>query len=430
MRVRLAVILAVILTSGLLAVLLSGGKPPPAGCPALTAAPPDSAGLAADTLALMDTLIAHAIRAQAMPGCRVLVARNGRIAWDKAYGYLTYDSLVPVTRHTYYDLASLTKVLATTPAVMHLYEQGRIRLGDPLSNYLLYLFNTDKAAITIRQTLAHQADLYPYLPFWQYALEAGMLTTDSSHLIWQQPALRDSVLHWAATSPLFSAVVDSVNHAQYMYSDLGFLFLQDLIERQTGQPLDSLVERLFYRPLGIGLRYNAWRTIAPDSIAPTFDRELRNQKLQGVVHDQNTALLGGVGGQAGLFGRARDVAVMLQMMLQKGCYDNKRYFSEKTVNTFLQRPYRHNRRALGWDRPGPEPNGPVSRLASDSTFGHSAFTGCSIWADPQEKLIFVFLANRIYPDDRHNKLADMNIRTRIQDLVYRALINRKTPIEK
>ena len=160
-----------------------------------------------------------------------------------------------------------------------------------------------------------------------------------------------------------------------------------------------------------------------NNIAPTeADRKLRNEQVQGFVHDRNAALLGGVAGQAGLFGNANDVAKILQLQLNGGCYNGQRYLKSSTLEQFLSRQYDNNRRALGWDRPGPEPDGPVSVLASDETFGHTGFTGGSIWADPKENLIFVFLSNRVYPSAENTKLIDLNIRTRIQDLVYRSII--------
>jgi CubicO group peptidase (beta-lactamase class C family) len=278
--------------------------------------------------------------------------------------------------------------------------------------------------------MAHQAGLYPYYPFWKKAKQELKLEDESSirgvqvgKSLWVSSAVKDSLLYWAATSDLLAERIDTITHEQYFYSDIGFYLLKDLIEEQTNSPLDKFLREQLYQPLGTSLVFNPTCYYPVGELAPTEeDNLLRQEIVQGFVHDRNAALMGGVAGQAGLFGNANDVAIMLQLQLNGGWYGGRRYFEASTIKQFLSRQYDNNRRGLGWDMPGTEPDGPVSELASDETFGHTGFTGGSIWADPKESLIFVFLSNRIYPSVENTKLIDMNIRTRIQDIVYRAMM--------
>ena len=389
---------------------------------------PDLVGMNPRILKLIDNVVDEALTEQAIPGCQILVAKDGIVVFNKAYGYQTYDSANKISENTIYDLASITKVLATTQGIMYLMEHDTITLDAPLGNYLDYLDNTNKKDITIRQIMAHQAGLYPYYPFWKKVRQELKLQDPSSRdvqvgkSIWVNSAIEDSILYWAATSDLLAERIDTITHEQYMYSDIGFYLLKDLIEQQTGMPLDKFLSKLLYQPLGTSLVFNPTCFYPVGELAPTEqDNLLRHEIVQGFVHDRNAALMGGVAGQAGLFGNANDVAIMLQLQLNGGCYGGNRYFDSATIKQFLSRQYDNNRRGLGWDMPGTEPDGPVSELASDETFGHTGFTGGSIWADPKESLIFVFLSNRVYPSVENTKLIDMNIRTRIQDIVYRSI---------
>jgi len=390
---------------------------------------PQLVGMNPSILKLIDSVVAEALEEQAIPGCQILVAKDGVVVFEKAYGYQTYDSTYEISNRTKYDLASITKVLATTQAIMYLLEHDSITLDTPLSNYLEYLNNTNKKDITIRQIMAHQAGLYPYYPFWKKAKEELKLDDQSSKdvqvgkSVWVNSAVGDSVLSWAAISDLLAERIDTITHDQYFYSDIGFFLLKDLIEGKTAMPMDKFLYAQLYKPIGTSLVFNPTCLYPVIELAPTEkDDLLRHEVVQGFVHDRNAALLGGVSGQAGLFGNANDVAIMLQLQLNGGCYGGQRYFETSTIKQFISRQYDNNRRGLGWDMPGTEPDGPVSELASDETFGHTGFTGGSIWADPKESLIFVFLSNRIYPSVENTKLIDMNIRTRIQDIVYRSIL--------
>ena len=375
----------------------------------------------------IDSLITLAINERAIPGCQLLVAKDGYIILDKSYGFLTYDSLNPVHSNTLYDLASLTKPLATTQALMFLVEEQAVNLDHKVSSYLPYLNNTNKEGITVKEILAHQADLYPYYPFWKRAQEelaldkmAGPLQIGSE--LWVEGFVADSILSWAANSDLLSERIDTITHEQYMYSDLGFYFLFDLIERISGEAMDSYLHRNLFRKIDTGLLFNPLANYPKESIAPTeYDKLLRNELIQGFVHDRNAALFGGVAGQAGLFGSAVDVAKLMQLHLDNGVYGGEKIYDPETIAKFRTRPFEGNRRGLGWDMPGNEPDGPVSSQASTQTFGHTGFTGAMVWADPKENLIFVFLSNRVFPTAENEKLIEMNIRTKIQELIYRAL---------
>lgn len=389
---------------------------------------PQYVGMDALYLDAADTIIQRAIAEKAIPGCQLLVAKDGMVVKNKAYGYLTYDSISPVTNSTLYDLASITKPLATTQAIMMLMESGKIAIDASLSVYLDYLQSTNKSTITIRQILSHQAGLYPYYPFWKRVMDDPNFRNMNHEVqvgseLWVDRAVKDSLIQWVAQSDMLADRVDTITHAQYFYSDLGFYLLLDLIEKQTAMPMDEFLQQNLYTPLGTGLEFNPLKNHNPKQIAPTeLDKVLRNELVQGFVHDRNAALMGGVAGHAGLFGTAMDVAILLQMQLNQGRYMDKQYYDSLTVEEFTRRHFAANRRGLGWDMPGNEPDGPVSELASTESFGHTGFTGCSVWADPKENLIFVFLSNRVYPDVSNEKLIEENIRTQIQDLVYQSII--------
>ena len=382
-----------------------------------------------DTLMItrIDSLVNYAIGNRAIPGCQILIAQDNTVLLNKAYGYYTYDSIRAVDEKSRYDLASLTKPLATTYALLKLVEENKVDLDIPLSSYLPYLQGTNKAKITTRQVLSHQAGLYPYYSFWKKAIsELKVKEMDGSiqvgSKLFVEPYVSDSITAWAASSDLLAERIDTVTHEQYMYSDVGFYFLQDLIEQTVNQPLDEYLNKIYYSDLGTGLRFTPLRFYTKDEIVPTeYDVYLRNELVQGFVHDRNAALKGGVAGHSGLFGNSIDVAVMLQLQLNHGWYGGRQYFSQKVAEEFTTRHFVNNRRGLGWDMPGPEPDGPVSKYASDGSFGHTGFTGVTIWADPKENLIFVFLSNRVYPTVENNKLIEENIRTRIQDIIYEAI---------
>lgn len=395
--------------------------------------PPALADLDTDVLSRIDTLIENGIRQQATPGCQVLVAKNGIVVYYQNFGYKTYDNRNPIQDTYLYDLASLTKVTATTQAVMFLAERGFLDLDVPIAHYLPEMWDSDKAFIPVREILAHQAGLYPYIPFWKEVLPKNdlsrALTHDTSKDALQigkgtyiAPYLQDSLLSWSIHSKRLRK--DNAEQPYgYRYSDIGFIILKSLVERLTNQSLDDFLEQNFYAPLGMSrTTYTPLCKFPEDEIVPTEGNgQFRIGELTGYVNDQNAALLGGVSGHAGLFSTAIDLAKLMQMELQLGTYGGTTYFFPETVLNFTRRQYVDNRRGLGWDKPSSMPHGPTSELASPETFGHTGFTGTAVWADPDHQLIFVFLSNRVYPDPGNFKLNELNIRTRIQGLLYEAI---------
>ena len=401
---------------------------------------PEAVGLNADTLQLIDTLAHWAIRERATPGCQVVVARKGAIVFSKSYGYQTYDSLVPINNQTIYDIASVTKVAATTQAMMFLQERGAIKLDNKLSSYLSELYNTDKRNITIREALLHRAGLRSYVPFWQmtrnkyglhtelyrFSLETDFTTQIASGL-YATPSLRDSIWSWTLASKMIKQRGKKLSWKPaygYRYSDLGFYMLHRLIEQVTQQSIDVFMEQNFYAPLGLQtLTYQPLCKFSQGRIAPTEEDKLfRNSLVRGTVHDEGAALCGGVAGHAGLFSNAHDLAVLMQMNLQDGYYGGTRYLQPGTVARFSTRQFNDSRRALGWDKPEYlHDGGPTAPEASMDSYGHLGFTGTSVWVDPKYELVYVFLSNRVHPDARNTKLLTEGIRTKIQSVVYRAM---------
>ena len=356
----------------------------------------------------IDSLVQHAIDAHATPGCQIAVMHKGRLVLNRAYGQLTYDSgSAEVTTSTLYDVASLTKVCATTLAVMKLIDQGKISLGDRLSRYLPYLKDTDKERITIKEALSHCAGLKAY------------------DALWQQTTNRDSILLLIAQSSLNA-------DKSYCYSDFGFMLLADMVERVSGLSLDTYVSRYFYQPMGLqNTLFNPMKTrdgaegYIRAEIAPTEQDSSRQEHLGfiwGSVHDPNAYAMGGVSGHAGLFSTAAEVARLMQMLLNGGELDGRRYLNRKTIETFTSRHFEKqgNRRALGFDKQlfAPSPNGQVCPEASQASYGHTGFTGTIVWVDPEYDLVYVFLSNRVHPSASTNKLAQINTRTEIQSIIY------------
>ena len=355
----------------------------------------------------IDSIVTEGIAKGAYPGCQVLAMQNGRLLYRKAFGHLTYDSGAPaVTMNTIYDLASVTKMVSTTLAVMKLVETGRVKLNDPLSRYLPYLKHTDKEKITVLQALSHTGRLKAFDAYWRKAQSAD------------DPLA--SVIEQVTATPLLPK-------AEYVYSDLGFILLGQLVQQVSGQRLDIFVERHFYGPMGLThTHYNPTEHgIDTNLIAPTeMDEHYRHRLVRGVVHDENAYAMGGVSGHAGVFSTADDVAKLLQMLLNGGTYNGKRYLRKETIDMFNQRHFAMLgcRRGLGFDKPLIHgAGGSCCDEASQSSFGHTGFTGTMVWVDPECGLIYVFLSNRVCPNAHPNKLAQMNIRTNVQSELYKAL---------
>ena len=388
---------------------------------------PQWAGMRPAILDSLDLLAQEMIREYAAPGAQVLIAKGGKIIVDKSYGHLTYDSLIKVQPQTLYDLASVTKVTATLLAIMKLYEQGSISLDSTVGHYLDSFRGTNKEAITIRELLAHQAGLLSYIPFWKRPVNADHIepfyyrspqdsaSNRKSFGYQPDPVMLDSLQSWIRASNLR-------NKKQYHYSDLGFMILHLVVESVSGKSLDAFVSETIYEPLGLVRTYfnPLARGFEIFEMAPTeYDYYFREEQVWGNVHDRNAAVFGGIAGHAGLFSNSREMAIILQMLLNGGRYGGVQVFQPETLDVFNQTYFASSRRGLGWDKPGERtPN--VSSYASPRSFGHTGFTGTMIWADPVHDLIFVFLSNRVFPDSNNQTLIRLDIRRRMQDLVYRS----------
>ena len=404
---------------------------------------PEADSVPSFELGRIDAIVREGIDKKAYPGCQVLVARDGHVLWNKAYGKVMYGAQRDVRTDDIYDLASVTKVASTTLAVMKLYDEGRIDLDATLGTYVKDLAPAHPvhAGLKLRDILTHQAGLVAFVPYHSKLVRNGKpradvfaSVPDAEHSVrvadslYMKPAYQDSL--WAA---MLDAPVKP--RGEYVYSDLDFHFLARVVEAVSGMPLNDFVEKTFYRPMGLAtIGYRPTERFPADRIMPTEDdRDFRMRLLRGDVHDQGAAILGGVAGHAGLFSDASDLAVLLQMLLNGGTYGGERYLSDSTIATFTKCQFcanavpasGDNRRGLGWDKPQPSGKpGPACECVSYLSFGHTGFTGTQVWADPLDKTIYVFLSNRVYPNAANKKLGELNIRTRIQEVVHDAVAKR------
>lgn len=394
---------------------------------------PEEVGLDHLPFSMIDTMVNGAIKQKAFPGAQVFVAQNGKVIYQKSFGTFTYDSAsIKVQNHHLYDIASLTKILATTLAVMKLYEDKKINLQDKLGLYLPFLRGTAKEKISIKDVLLHQAGFPAFIPFYKKTLNKHLPdTTYYSPVKTDRHTLEVAANLWADKSleeEIFTqiALADLKSEGEYLYSDLGFILLRKIVENISNMPFDEFMNINFYRPLNLGsMGFKPLQNgVSLSKIAPTENDLLyRKQLVHGHVHDQAASLLGGVSGHAGLFSNANDVAVIMQMLLNEGVYGNTRVLKASTVSLFTHKQNKKSRRGLGFDKPETTPNkpSPTGELCSPLTFGHTGFTGVCTWADPKHNLVYVFLSNRIYPSTENNLLAQSNLRTRIHDLIYEAI---------
>ncbi len=386
------------------------------------------------SLNIIDSIANDAIRQHATPGCVVLVAKDGKIAYYKSFGYYTYDSTEKVNEESIYDLASVTKICATTLSVMKLYDQGKLDLDKTLGDYLPWVRGSDKQDLVVREILLHQARLKSYIPFYREIIDtiSGMPFGGwFSKSLSEQYSLRvaDSMYmrnNWRDT--MYSRILKSSleKPGQYIYSDNDFIFLGLIVEAISGMTLDEYVKRQFYDPLAlVTTGFHPRGRFPINRIAPTENEQyFRRQLIRGDVHDPGAAMFGGVAGHAGLFSNAYDIAVIMQMLLNKGVINGRRFISDTTILRFTGYGSPLSRRGLGFDKPEKdndirkEPYPTMS--ASPFTFGHTGFTGIGAWADPKHNLIFIFLSNRVNPDGS-NKLLRMNVRSNIHEAIYKAL---------
>jgi beta-N-acetylhexosaminidase len=384
----------------------------------------------------IDSIASAAITAGAIPGCVVMVVKDGKIAYQKAFGHFNYDKAEPVKLSSVYDVASVTKICATTLAIMKLYEEGKININKTIGDYLPWTKETNKEKILIKNILLHQAGLAPYIDFYKETIDTTTGVPDSNYYAHRQNETfnirvaenlflrndwRDTMYKRILQSPLTTT-------NKYIYSDNDFIFLAKIVEAITKQSLDEYVKTTFYKPLGLTtIGFKPREYLPLDQIAPTVDeKQFRIQLIRGDVHDPGAAMFGGVSGHAGVFSDAYDLAVVMQMLLNGGTFNGVKFLDKKTITLFTSYQSTISRRGFGFDKPekdnakrtDPYPCESVSLQA----FGHSGFTGTAVWADPKYNLIYIFLSNRVTPSAENKKLIKMNTRTLIQEAIYQALI--------
>ncbi|MEN9684968.1 MAG: hypothetical protein RLZZ28_754 [Bacteroidota bacterium] len=398
-------------------------------------ATPESVGMNSEALKKIDAIANDAIDKGATPGCVVLVAKNGKLVYNKAFGYTNYDKKEPINTQMAYDLASVTKISATTVSIMKLYEEGKIDLNKTLGDYLPWVKGSDKAPLKLTDILLHQAGLNPFIPFYREVIDTVTgnplpqyfsTVKDADHLfraaenIYVRNDWQDSLYKRILQSKLTAA-----DH--YVYSDNDFIFLGKIVEAVSGKPLNEYARENIYAPLQMTTTsFRPRERIPLDLIVPTEEeKHFRQQLIRGDVHDEGAAMFGGVAGHAGLFSNAYDLAQLYQLLLNGGELNGIRLFKKSTVDKFTAYNSSISRRGLGFDKPEkdnatrkePYP----SRSVSPETFGHTGFTGTCVWVDPKENLLYIFLSNRVTPTRNNNKLSQLNVRPNIQEAIYQSI---------
>lgn len=424
---------------------------------------PEQAGISSEKLMKIDSLAQNAIDSLATPGCRILAARNGIVFYDKVFGYHTYMKKKPVKENDLYDIASITKIAATIPSLMHMYEDSLLSLDGKLSDYLPELDTTNKGALKIRDILTHQAQLNGWIPFYYATLETlypdqnllnNKFTQEFPYKIGNHAYMaknfkfKDNIYSYYPKEGFTTKIASDfyisdsyrdtiykkirqsalVEPKAYRYSDLGYYYFYRIIENNTGVKFQDYVDSVYYDELGMNrTTFLPLDKFNKSEIVPTEnDQVFRKQLLQGYVHDPGAAMLGGVCGHAGVFSTANDMAILMQMYLNGGEYGGTRYFDAETIDLFTSSPFldKDNRRALGFDKPQMDysKSGPTCQCVSEKSYGHTGFTGTIVWADPEEQIVYIFLSNRVHPDQDNNKLLQMDVRTKIQEQIYNAII--------
>lgn len=397
----------------------------------LNQALPEHFGVPYRKLMKIDTIVNEALTNRAFPGCRVMAVKDGKIIFDHSYGYQTYEEKIPVNRNTVYDIASITKIAATIPSLMALEDQNKFDVKKKLGDYYKVADTSGYKNLELKEMLAHQAQLKPWIPFYLETMDEGELR---SSLYRTKPSkgyttkvISNLYILDSYKDSIFNRILSNgfLKKKKYRYSDLGYYFFKEIVEDLTDEKLEDYVANTFYKPLGLKtLGYFPLNKINLKDIAPTeYDLMYRRKIVKGFVHDPGAAMLGGVGGHAGVFSTGYDLAVLMQMYMNGGTYGGKTYFSQKTIDYYTTCHYcdDHNRRGLGFDKPAIKlDSGPSCNSAPASSYGHSGFTGTLTWVDPENGIIFVFLSNRVYPNAENRKIIKYNTRTRIQQVIYDA----------
>ena len=376
----------------------------------------------------IDSLIENSIKLKAFPGAQIYL-KSSDYTYSKSYGFHTYDSLVQVEQNHLYDLASITKTLAATLAIMKLYDEKRLRLDDIISKYIKNLNGSNKKNSSFHELLIHQSGWKPYI---NHHLE---LIKKNGKLKSRFINTKDSKNRTELAKNLFiknsyyNKIVRKIKRTkieskgEYLYSGLFFCLVPEIIKNITGKSFQNYLNESFYSKIGVNLMFNPAKNYQINKIVPTEnDDTFRKQLIQGYVHDETAAIMGGISGNAGLFGSANDVGKISKLLLNKGRFNNEQLINESTVKYFSNpENYKNERsvRGLGFDKPRLTSSGNItpSQKFSDSSYGHTGFTGTFFWIDPEKQTIIVLLTNRVYPTRSYENLYDLDVRRKLIDLV-------------
>ena len=395
---------------------------------------PEAVGLDRIKLSRIDSIAEVVIDSGMAPGMHVLVARNAKVVYRKSFGYYTYDKKKRVDSQSIYDLASVTKILGGLPMIIKAEEEGRLNLDSELGDLMPVLKGSNKDTVTVKEVLSHFARMKPYIPYYETMVEGkdgqpmDEYFSNTSSSKYSVKVADNLFLRTDYQDTIFKLIAEAPQREElsYKYSGLAFYLFKDYMEKEYGKPLEELNTEYFYAPLGATtLRYNPLNKFPKSRIVPTEqDDFFRHQLLHGNVHDEGAAMMGGVSGNAGLFGTSNDVAKMMQMYLQKGYYGGKSYFKPESVDKFNHRYFQEEgvRRGLGFDKPQLDESMATCGCVSFKSFGHSGYTGTYTFADPDTDIVYVFLSNRVYPTRENNKLGEQDIRTKVQALIQEAII--------
>ncbi|MEZ7950811.1 MAG: glycoside hydrolase family 3 N-terminal domain-containing protein [Flavobacteriaceae bacterium] len=396
---------------------------------------PEAVGMSSKKLARIDSVATVVLEEKMSPGLQVLVARKGVVVYEKSFGYHTDKKKNPVKNSDVYDVASLTKILASLPMLIKAEEEKKIALSSSVRKIVPRFKKSNKDTVTVQEILSHYGQLKAWIPF--YKLTQDSITNKNLKKFYRAKKTKKFTIKVAEDLFLNSSYKDSIykyirdaeqrEKPGYKYSDLGYYIFKEALEKRYKKDLNVLVDDEFYEPLGANrMSYLPLAKFDKLSIVPSEkDSYFRHQLLHGYVHDMGAAMLGGVGGHAGLFANSNDVAKMMQLYLQKGYYGGKRYFKAATFNKFNKRYYSDKkvRRGLGFDKPQLDSTIMATcGCVSDESFGHSGFTGAYTWADPVSGILYVFLSNRVFPTMENYGLVDQDIRTKIQQIIQEAIL--------
>ncbi|MFM1894439.1 MAG: hypothetical protein RIQ90_1605 [Bacteroidota bacterium] len=395
---------------------------------------PEEFGISKSSFDGIDQLAIKGIKAGAYPSCQIVVAYQGAILYRKSFGTMTYDpESITITNNHLYDIASITKIASSTLAAMHLVHKGSLAINNSLKTYLPELTGgSPYGDINITEMMCHQAGLQAFIPFYKNTLSNGLPSSNHYSTIQSEsfptPVADNLYLKAGYRDSMYAQILSKpLQEKKYLYSDLCYFFLQPILEKLGQRKQESYVAETFYKPMGLRyIGYHPLKRFPRNQIVATEnDQYFRKQLLWGHVHDPGAAMLGGVGGHAGLFSNATDLAQIMQLFLNNGKYAGHQFFDETLRKKFTSAVYPGNKRGIGFDRPNNGGGGTCDVSASSLSFGHSGFTGCLAWADPKNQSIFVFLSNRVHPSQDNWKIRDMNIRTDIHHAIYQILSKAK-----